>query len=114
MPSAPPAAEKTARPPPPARVPANRWTEIEAPALEGFSPRTPVAVQIAGEDPDGLAPLTLAALAAQRYPRELVAVVAAPALAGDQLSAAAKRLSLRLEAPAADDPATAAAGAGEV
>jgi hypothetical protein len=113
MPSAVPAAEQNARTPPPARVPQNRWTEIEAPSLERFEPRARVAVHVGGEDPDGLAPLTLAALAAQRYPRELVAVVVDEALTSDALTATARELSLAL-APATGDPVTAAAGAGEL
>ncbi len=114
MPSASPPAADSQRTPPPARVPQNLWTEIDAPALARFSPSTAVVVHLAGPDPDGLCERTLAALAAQRYPSELVTVVADPALAADALAAAAERHSLRLAAPACDDPARAAASAGEL
>ncbi|MBA3414671.1 MAG: hypothetical protein H0U10_05540, partial [Chloroflexia bacterium] len=73
-----------------------------------------MAVSLAGPDPDGVCELTLAALAAQRYPSELVTVVPAAELAGAELQAAAQRHSVRLAAPGADDPAQAAAAAGEL
>jgi len=107
-------ADGAQRTPPPARVAGNLWTEIDAPALERFSPSAAVAVYLSGPDPDGLCELTLQALSAQRYPSELVTVVPDPALAGQALEAAAERHSVALAAPSSDDPARAAAGAGEL
>ena len=100
--------------PPPARVPQSRWSQLSAPALEHYRPSAALAVAIAGPDPDGVAERTLAALAAQRYPRERLALVVAEELASERLDAAAERHSLRLERAAPGQLVRAAAGAGEL
>jgi hypothetical protein len=65
--------------PPPASVPGNLWTEIEAPEPGSFTPQATVSVIVSGPDPDGVLELTLAALSAQSYPASLLEVVAAGA-----------------------------------
>ena len=62
-------------PPPPAAVPGNRWTDVDVPALGGWRPHRRVSVVVPYyEAPQALA-RTLAALARQRYPEELLEVV---------------------------------------
>lgn len=68
--------------PPPARVPGNRWSAIAVPEIGAQSPRAELSVLVSGRDPDGLLALTLASLAAQSYPRELVEVLVAPQTVG--------------------------------
>src|SRR5687767_1979860 len=90
--------------PPPARVPQSRWSQIAPAALADYAPTATVAIQISGPDPDGVAERTLAALAALRYPRELLrAVVVCERLCDERLRAPAARAELALvEAPAAE------------
>ena len=77
-----PATERQA--PPPARVPGNLWTEIEAPALGALQAEAPVSVIVAGEDPEGHLPLTVAALSAQSYPAHLTELVLVEASARER------------------------------
>lgn len=63
------------KPPPPADVRGNDWPALTVPDMESFTPTEAVSVVISYYDaPDALA-LTLAALEAQTYPRELFEVL---------------------------------------
>lgn len=95
--------------PPPARVPGNRWSEIDAPEADELRATLSVAVIVSGAEQEGEEALcrTLAALAAQSYPPELVEVVVCGSGAepSEALARAAGALTLR----SAPDPAQAAA-----
>ncbi len=64
-------------PPPPARVPGNRWTDLEAPEPGSWSPNRSVSVVIPHYEAERSLATTLAALAHQTYPAELFEVVVA-------------------------------------
>ncbi len=61
--------------PPPAGVPGNVWTAIDVADVGELEPHATVSVVVAGPDPDGHLPLTLAALSDQTYPTSLTEVV---------------------------------------
>jgi hypothetical protein len=56
-------------------VPGNAWTAIDVADVGELEPHATVSVVVAGPDPDGHLPLTLAALSDQTYPSSLTDVV---------------------------------------
>lgn len=102
-------------PPPPARVPGNRWRAIDADEVGTLQPVATVSVVVSGHDPDGRLPLTLAALAGQTYPASLMEVVVAAEPPGDEaeLREAAGELDLSVGSGRAGRSFTAAADSAQ-
>jgi hypothetical protein len=109
--AAPPAPSGAA--PPPARVPGNRWPQIDAPGLDELRPTLACSVVVSGADDRRALSQTLRALAATSYPTELVEVLAAPGpepdAGPDAATPGAGALALR-SAPTTAQAADAATG----
>lgn len=96
--------------PPAADVPGNLWTAIDVADIGDLTPIATVSVLVTGPDPDGLAPLTVAALAGQSYPANLLTVVVASESAPDEAALRAAAGDLNLTVASGADAVEAASG----